>query len=170
MSIVKFNLGMNAVYLEIGGNQGNRLLNIKKAIHLISEELGEVYKQSSVYETPPWGFQSEQNFFNQILLVSTSLSATEVLAKTLQIEKSLGRVRAKEQYSSRTMDIDILFFNNEIINTKELIVPHPRLHLRRFVLEPMFELNKDFKHPILNKTMEELLNECEDNSQCTKVN
>ncbi len=161
---------MNKVVLEIGGNQGDRLKNIIRVTELIMQNIGVIKKKSSIYETPPWGFCSEQDFYNQVLLISTNLPVKEVLENALQIERKLGRVRGNEQFSSRTMDIDILFFNDEIINTEELIVPHPRLHLRRFVLEPMCEIDRSFKHPAFNKTVELLLSECEDNAECTKIN
>ncbi len=161
---------MNKIFIEIGGNEGDRLKNIRTAIKLIAQFVGEIKAQSSIFETPPWGFKSEQYFYNQVLLVDSILPFQELLSKTLLIEKQMGRVRGSERYSSRTMDIDILFFNNEIINTDTLIVPHPRLHLRRFVLEPLFEIDKNHKHPIFNKTVEQLLVECEDNSECIRLN
>lgn len=160
---------MNKVYIEIGGNQGDRLQNIQNAKLFIASSIGRVIEYSSIYETPPWGFESDQFFYNQVIYVETLFNAEELMKRAMVVEQQLGRVRSKDKYSSRTMDVDILFFNNEVLNTKNVVVPHPRMHLRRFVLEPMFELNKNLKHPILNKTIEQLLNECQDNSICTKI-
>ena len=160
---------MNKVYLLLGGNLGERYSLIKKAKYLIKEQIGNIIKESSLYETEPWGFKAKQNFLNQVIKVNTELKSYLVLEKCLGIEEELGRERRSVQYSSRTMDIDILFFNDEIINTKDLVVPHPKLHERRFTLEPVVEVAPDFIHPIFKRSLLELLEECNDESVVKKV-
>ena len=159
----------NTVYIELGGNEGNRLQLISDARQFIKDEGCKILEQSSVFETPPWGFSSNLNFYNQIIKIETKLSAVELIAILQLIETKLGRVRTDEQYSSRTMDIDILFFNDEIINEKGLTVPHPRLHLRKFVLEPMNEIASNFVHPVFKTTINQILQNCKDNSYCKKI-
>lgn len=160
---------MNKVYLLIGGNLNDRFKLLEIANKKISEKIGPVLKVSSVYETAPWGFEAEQNFLNQVLVVSTELSPRVLLSKCLDIESEMGRVRVPGQYASRTMDVDILFFNGEIINEKDLIIPHERLHQRKFTLEPLVELDPDFVHPVFKKSLTKLLLECEDNSEVVRL-
>lgn len=160
---------MNQVYLLIGGNLGDRYKLIGSAKLSITKKIGKIVKESSIYETTPWGFNSEQDFLNQVLYVSTDLSPKKVLNKCLEIEKELGRVRQSEQYSSRTIDIDILFYNDEIIHKQELIIPHERLHKRRFTLEPLVEIAPDLIHPVIKKSLFDILKECNDNSEVRKL-
>lgn len=160
---------MHQVFLGIGGNIGNKHDNFDKVYTFIKNELGVVTKSSSVYETSPWGFQAEENFWNQVLIVETKLSAVELLQKINNIENMFGRKRDGNQYKSREMDIDILYFNAKIIETENLTVPHPLLHLRLFVLVPLREIAPDFVHPVLKMTSVEMLNVCEDKSAIKKV-
>ena len=154
---------MNRVALLIGGNQGDRWALIEQATELIRQRIGSVVAVSGIHETEPWGeFDTpQQNFLNRALLVETSMSAYEVLREALVIESELGRVRneGNKLYSSRTMDIDLIFYNDEVINTPDLTIPHPRMHQRRFVLEPLTEIMPDYRHPVLHKTVKELLYE-----------
>lgn len=160
----------NIVFIELGGNMGNKLELIEDAKNILVNNYGcEIIKQSSVYETSPWGFISNSNFYNQIIKIGTILLPEELLNILLNIEKKLGRVRGVNKYNSRTMDMDILFFNNDIFDTKELIVPHPRLHLRRFVLVPMNEIESTYMHPVFKKSIRQLLLSCKDKSECKKV-
>lgn len=159
----------NQIYLLTGGNLGDRYGLLERAKKKIVEKIGEIIKESSIYETAPWGFNSEQDFLNQVFNVSTDLSPKELLNKCFEIENELGRVRQLEQYSSRTIDIDILFYNDEIIHEQELIIPHERLHKRRFTLEPLVEISPEYAHPKLNKTLSELLAECKDVSEVRKL-
>ena len=159
---------MNQVYLLIGGNLNNRFELLDKAKKGISEKIGTIAKESSIYETAPWGFESEQNFLNQVLIVFTTLTPMEVLEKCQIIENNLDRVRKEKQYTSRTMDIDILFYNDEIIHEKQLVIPHERLHQRRFTLEPLVEIAPNLLHPVLKKSLSEILKECKDNSEVKK--
>jgi 2-amino-4-hydroxy-6-hydroxymethyldihydropteridine diphosphokinase len=158
---------MNQVVLIAGGNLGNRMDNLLKAELEISNLVGEIAQKSSVYETEAWGFTSDMSFLNQVFIVQTALDANEVLSIVLDIELNMGRERKKGSgaYSSRSMDIDILFFNEHILKSENLEVPHPRLHLRRFVLAPLNELIPHFKHPIQGKTIEELLKMTQDHSK-----
>ena len=153
---------MNIVYLLLGGNRGNVKEAINTAKTLIAELIGSIISESSFYESEPWGFSSSNNFINQVLKIQTDLKAEQVLLQTQDIEVRLGRIRNNTHYESRTMDIDILFFNYKIIETEMLQIPHPRLHLRKFTLEPLNEIAGNFVHPILNETIENLNKKCDD--------
>jgi 2-amino-4-hydroxy-6-hydroxymethyldihydropteridine diphosphokinase len=159
----------NQVILSLGSNQGNRLNNIQSAIDLIHREAGTVVKVSKLYETPAWGFEGDA-FYNCALVLHTQRSAQTILEKVLGIEKKIGRVRSEsEGYQSRPIDIDLIAFNEEIINSKELQVPHPAMQERMFVLLPMRDLNLDWRHPILQKYLPEILKASEDKSQCQMI-
>lgn len=167
-----------AVFLLLGSNLGNRMENLDQAAALIREMAGEIDKASSVWETVPWGFCSNDRFYNAVLKIRTMLEPQPLLETLLCIEKKLGRRRTVSSYDesgdgfekneyypnyvSRTIDIDILFFGNRIIQSDQLLIPHPRLHLRRFTMEPLTELIPGFIHPLLGKTMQQLSDECKD--------
>ena len=159
---------MSKVYFSIGSNKGNRSGLINEAIDNIDLIIGKVILKSSIYETKSWGFNSN-NFYNICLLVESKLSPELILNKTLTIEKEMGRLKKTDQYSDRFIDIDILFFDNLIINSKSLEIPHPRIQLRKFVLTPMLELTPDLIHPILKKSIRQLEIECVDKDQPKKV-
>lgn len=161
---------MHQVFLGIGGNIGDKRKNFQQVHVLIEKKLGKVLKKSSVYETPPWGFQSEDAFWNEVMLIETKLEAEEVLWRINEIEAFFGRKRGKERYSSRQMDIDILYFNDEYFETKTLIIPHPKIQERRFVLIPLAEIAPDFKHPLLRMNSLEMLGNCLDKSMIKKIN
>ena len=152
---------MNTVYLLLGANLGNRSLTLKKASSLISENTGEIILASSLYETEAWGVNNQPDFLNQVLMVKTKLSAIEVLDSTQKIENLLGRKR-KEKWHARTIDIDLLFFNNEIIDSDRLKVPHPAMIERRFTLEPFAEISPELIHPLYFKSIQQLLYTCKD--------
>jgi 2-amino-4-hydroxy-6-hydroxymethyldihydropteridine diphosphokinase len=157
------------VVLSIGTNQGNRLENIESCLQLIHHEVATVVKVSKVYETPSWGFESEA-FYNIAIVVHTFDSAAEILSKILEIEQQMGRVREYTLgYQSRIIDIDIVVFDNEIIATDQLQVPHPLMQDRIFVLKPLLDLNLEWIHPILQKDIPELLSETKDTSDCKVV-
>lgn len=158
---------MDTAYLLTGGNLGNRKENLSKAIELINEHCGTVVKSSSLYETAAWGMTEQPSFLNQVLEISTSLSAKQLIRKILKIEKMMGRVR-KEKLGPRIIDIDILFYENEIHDLSFLKIPHPEIQNRRFVLVPLAEINPELQHPVLNKTIAELLEECPDNLEVRK--
>ncbi len=152
---------MNDVYLLTGGNVGDRLNNLQQAYKLIEKQVGQLLKKSSVYETAAWGLRNQNSFLNQVLLAATSLPAEKLLQTLLHIEQELGRKRL-EKMGPRTIDIDILFYNNEIISSPRLTVPHPQIANRRFVLIPLNEIASGFVHPVLKKTINQLLEMCPD--------
>ena len=159
----------NQVVLAIGSNQGNRLEVIQSAIECIHNEVGTIVKVSRLYETPAWGFESEP-FYNCALVMHSPLSADVILDKVLSLEKKLGRVRSEsEGYQSRIIDIDVIAFNEDIIATENLKIPHPLMQERMFVLLPMRDLNLDWRHPILQKYLPELLKASEDKSNCKVI-
>jgi len=156
---------MKKVFLGIGSNLGNRSENLKEALVKIGEHIGKIKCASSVYETEPWGFSSENKFLNMVVKVETSLTASDLLKRVLMIESLLGRLRDGSGYKSRTIDIDILLYGNQVLKENELIIPHPRLHERKFVLVPLCEIAPNKVHPLLKKTIRVLLKECTDKSK-----
>jgi len=157
------------VVLSIGSNQGNRLANIESCIALIHQEVGTVIEVSKLYETPAWGFESDA-FYNCALLLHTNLSAQKILNQVLKVEKQLGRIRSSQQgYQSRIIDIDLIVFDNEIIESEKLTIPHPLMQNRKFVLLPMQDLKLNWKHPVFHKTISELITITPDDSICTVV-
>ncbi len=157
---------MNVAFLCLGGNIGNREFTLKQAVEKINHEIGKVISQSNYYETEAWGVENQDKYLNQCICIETLLTSRQVLKKSLEIELSLGRKRNhKETYEPRTIDIDMLFYNSDFIQTKELTIPHPRLQLRKFVLIPLNEIAPTFLHPTLNKTIQTLLMECDDSSK-----
>lgn len=159
---------MSKVFFSIGSNKGNRSQLINEAIDKIDISIGRVELKSSIYETQSWGFKSN-NFYNVCLLIESSLSVESIFNKILKIEKDMGRLKSGNKYSDRCIDIDILFVEDIIVNNKNLIIPHPRLHLRKFVLTPMLDIAPDLIHPILNKSIKQLELECDDNDQPKKI-
>jgi deoxyguanosine kinase len=159
----------NQAILSIGSNQGNRLENIQKCIQLIQLELGTVFSVSKIYESPSWGFESD-SFYNCAIAIHTHKSAQKLLSGLLKIEKKMGRIRNQQDgYQPRIIDIDVISFENDIIKTASLVVPHPQMQKRLFVLIPMNDLQIEFIHPILNKSIQELIDDCEDESSCTVI-
>ena len=161
---------MAKVYLLLGGNLGDRNYYIQKSEQLIVRELGSIITKSSIYETEPWGFQHKQNFYNRVVVINTLLNPQELLEKIHSIENDLGRERGKKQYLSRTVDIDILFYDDVILNDTNLTIPHSQLHNRRFVLEPLCEIKPEFIHPVINVSVCDLLLQCEDKLAVSKIN
>jgi 2-amino-4-hydroxy-6-hydroxymethyldihydropteridine diphosphokinase len=155
---------MKIIFLGIGTNLGNRKDNLEQAVKRIEEHIGTVLKSSSVYETEPWGFQSETQFLNMVVQVGTLLTPSGLLGRVLMIEALLGRVRGKERYSSRIIDIDILLYEDVIINEESLKIPHPLMSDRKFVLVPLCEIASGMMHPVVKKTFGELLEVCGDKS------
>lgn len=160
---------MHKVYLGIGGNIGNKQNNFKEVYQSIENELGNIIHSSSIYETPPWGFQSTNTFWNSVLVISTVLRPDFLLTRIHAIEDRFGRKRNQEGYASREIDIDILYFDDLFIETETLIIPHPLMHLRKFVLVPLNEIAPDLKHPLLRFTSMEMLENCKDESVIKKI-
>ena len=159
----------NQIVLSLGSNIGNRLETIKSSIAIIHAEIATVVKVSSVYETPSWGFESEP-FYNCAILIHTSKSAQRILSQVLKVEKQLGRIRTNDKtYQARIIDIDIISCNEEVISTENLEIPHKQMQNRKFVLLPMQDLELNWTHPILKKSIPELLQICEDESECVVV-
>lgn len=154
---------MAIVYLSLGSNKGDRIGYLQQATSLLSSVEGNsLIRTSALYETEPWNTVSEVWFVNAVIEIKTDLAPQELLAECHRIEKQLGRNREEEgHYGPRTIDIDILFYDNEIINDDNLFVPHKFFHQRAFTLVPMLELVPGFLHPVLNKTVEELHEELE---------
>lgn len=155
----------STVVLLTGGNLGQRQENLKRVEALIQLHIGSIEMQSSIYESAPWGFESENNFLNQVFISKTKLLPEEVLKKCHEIENEFKRVRNPAFYISRTMDVDILFYNSDLISTPKLTIPHLQLHNRRFTLLPLNEIMGDFIHPKLKKSVKDLLLSCEDSSE-----
>ena len=159
------------VYISLGSNLGNRKSYLQSATNLINQRIGKVEKISSIYQTPAWGFEGEF-FYNSCLIIKTSLLPNEVLDKLLEIEKVLGRVRNTKSkgYQSRCIDLDILLYDNLIIDTPILQIPHPQMQHRRFVLMPLAEISPEKVHPSLQKTIAELLKTTQDTSKISITN
>ena len=152
---------MNIVFLQLGSNLGTRELLLREALLLIEKKVGTVQAASKIYESTSWGVKSERNYLNQIIKIKTKLLASDVLSRILIIEEELGRVRVKK-WGDRLIDIDILFYNNEIIENTSLYVPHKYMHERMFVLVPLNEIAPEKIHPRYNKTVKVLMKECVD--------
>lgn len=159
------------VYISLGSNLGNRKSYLQSATNLINQRIGKVEKISSIYQTPAWGFEGEF-FYNSCLIIKTSLLPNEVLDKLLEIEKVLGRVRNTKSkgYQSRCIDLDILLYDNLVIDTPILQIPHPQMQHRRFVLMPLAEISPEKVHPSLQKTIAELLKTTQDTSKISITN
>lgn len=153
---------MATVFLILGSNLGDRIAYLDSAKKSIIENAGDISRQSSFYETEPWGFEHENQFLNQVISLETILEPLTLLKKIKIIEKNLGRIKSKERYSARVIDIDILFYDHLIIASPKLTVPHPEIPNRRFVLEPLAELDADFVHPVSGMSVRAMLENCLD--------
>ncbi|HWY11052.1 MAG TPA: 2-amino-4-hydroxy-6-hydroxymethyldihydropteridine diphosphokinase [Bacteroidia bacterium] len=160
---------MNVAFLCLGGNMGDRLANLSRAKVLIIDKGINIMIQSSIYETKAWGVSNSPDYYNQCLKITTGLTAPVLMEVFLDVEKELGRVRTENKNQSRTIDIDVLLFNNEIIKTELIEIPHPRIHLRQFVLKPLNEIASDIMHPVFKKTINQLLQICTDTLSAKKI-
>ena len=156
------------VYLLLGANLGDKQQTFSHATRYVAEQIGPIVAQSGLYETAAWGITDQPAFLNQVLMVETDLSPDDVLAKTQAIEQKLGRSRA-EKWAARVIDVDLLFYDDLIINTPTLTLPHPFLHQRRFTLVPLAELAPDLMHPVLKQTILTLLTNCPDKGEVIKL-
>ncbi|UAY51443.1 2-amino-4-hydroxy-6-hydroxymethyldihydropteridine diphosphokinase [Ferruginibacter albus] len=152
---------MNRIYLLLGSNIGNSQQQLLKAIKLIEKNIGNVIRQSKLYQTAAWGNNDQPDFLNQVIIVATKQAPEKLIQTILAIEEKMGRVRTIKN-APRIIDIDILFFDKDIIQQKDLIVPHPEIQNRRFVLTPLNELSPNFKHPVIKKNIHQLLSICKD--------
>ena len=152
---------MNTVYLLLGSNMGDSEQMLAVATNMIEKNIGKLTKSSSIYRTAAWGKEDQPDFLNQIIIVSSLLSSSTLLKEIFIIEKEMGRVRTTKN-AARVIDIDMLFFNDEIIQTENLTVPHKQIQNRKFVLVPLAEIAPDFIHPVLKKSSLELLSICSD--------
>jgi 2-amino-4-hydroxy-6-hydroxymethyldihydropteridine diphosphokinase len=152
---------MNKTYLLLGSNMGNSQKQLSKSILLIEKQIGKLLRQSGLYSTAAWGNTNQPDFLNQVIMVETELSAIQTMQTILNIEKKMGRLRTVKN-APRIIDIDILFFNKEIIDREYLNIPHPQIQNRRFALVPLNQLSPNLKHPVLKKTVHQLLIHCPD--------
>ncbi|OAQ42157.1 hypothetical protein A5893_03310 [Pedobacter psychrophilus] len=158
---------MCKVYLLLGGNLDNRENNISLALNHLEKEIGNIIQKSSIFETKAWGLHEQPDFLNIAVIINTNLEPLELLKKTQKIENLLGR-RREEKWGARTMDIDILFYDDRIIHTKELTLPHPLIAERMFVLIPLNEISPNLMHPVLYQTINQLLINCLDHLPVNK--
>ena len=152
---------MNKTYLLLGSNMGNSQLQLTRAINNISKQIGIVIRQSKLYITSAWGNTNQPDFLNQVIVVETKLSSIQTMQTILTIEKQMGRLRTVKN-APRLIDIDILYFNKEVVDSKLLRLPHPEIQNRRFVLIPLNELSPNFLHPLSGKSNHQLLKDCND--------
>ena len=157
VSLHKHFLILKTTFLSLGSNCNEAILIIEKSIDLLNNEIGVLVNKSAVYFSSAWGFNSENKFFNQVVVFETALEAEKLLEKIKNIETELGKTETSQFFNDRNIDIDILFYNNEVFVTENLCIPHPLLHFRLFCLQPLCEINPNLLHPVLNKTVNELL-------------
>ncbi|NOT36051.1 MAG: 2-amino-4-hydroxy-6-hydroxymethyldihydropteridine diphosphokinase [Saprospiraceae bacterium] len=158
------------VYLLLGTNLGNKTKNLKTAIENLKKQLGPIVKSSHMYVSPPWGVSEiQEDYYNIAICLTTNKNPNQALERIQFIEKSMGRVRNKPN-ESRIIDIDILLWESKIIQEKGLEVPHPRLQLRKFALQPLAEIAPEIIHPVYKLRIEELLSKCEDQSEARRIN
>ena len=159
---------MNIAYLLIGGNLGNRSANLQKAIHLIEQNCGQIVQLSAIYETAAWGLTDQPSFYNQAIKLQTILEPETLMQQLLNIETEMGRIRTIK-LGPRIIDLDMLFYNQSILNTDLLVIPHPAITKRRFALLPLAEIAPELIHPVYSKTIELLLKECPDQLDVQKL-
>ena len=154
---------MNEAYLCLGGNLGDCFANLRRACLAIDGQLGRITAKSALYRSQAWYMENAPDFLNQVIKLETNLPARQLLKELQAIEKEMGRTRTEGNgYQNRTIDIDILFFNDEVIRTNQIEIPHPRLHVRKFVLIPLQEIAANRVHPKFGKTINELVDLCSD--------
>jgi len=159
---------MSNCFLLLGTNLGDKETNLRNAINAINVQIGDIITKSSIYSTAAWGKENQDDFLNQVVKMSTDKSPDEVLRHCLLIEKELGRVRF-EKWGARLIDIDVLYYDQVILDTEDLKIPHPQIQNRRFTIVPLIELEEAFIHPVLNKTQIELLEDCQDELEVSKI-
>ncbi len=161
---------MQTCYILLGSNLGDKVRNLQAACELIHSSIAQIINASSLYQTESWGFETPDIFLNQVIETKTALDPDKLLDQLLNLETSLGRKRHGNGYTSRLIDLDILFYDNLVISKNGLVIPHPLLHKRRFALTPMNEIAPGWVHPVLNKTTSQLLLECDDRLKVQLLN
>jgi 2-amino-4-hydroxy-6-hydroxymethyldihydropteridine diphosphokinase len=160
---------MPRIVLLLGSNIGDKRKQLQSALFLLEKKLGKVQMKSHLYQTKAWGNESQDDFYNMAVLVETGVSPDGALEKIFTIEKDLGRERNELRYQPRTIDIDILFYDSLVMHKEALTIPHPQIQARRFTLLPLMDLMPDFIHPVLNKEIRVLLEECNDDLDCEDI-
>lgn len=159
---------MKEIFLLLGSNLGDPKEYLNQAVNMIRKQIASPVKLSSIYKTAAWGKSDQPDFYNQVVHLESGMEASNLLSCIHKIENELGRLR-NEHWGSRTIDIDILFFGQEILNTQDLVIPHKLLHKRKFALIPLSEIAADLFHPVLKKTVKQLLLELDDNLSVEKL-
>jgi 2-amino-4-hydroxy-6-hydroxymethyldihydropteridine diphosphokinase len=159
---------MKGIYLILGSNLGDKFLSVQRATNLIRKMIGEVEAESSIYDTEPWGYEKQPNYLNKVIKLNTTLPPDELLQKINSIENEFGRKR-KEKWHERILDVDILYYQDRVIKTGDLEIPHPQIANRRFALIPLCEIAPEEKHPVTGKTQKQMLEECNDTLQVNKM-
>ncbi len=160
---------MNKIFILLGTNLGDRYQQLSQAKQYLEKQVGAIQEESSIYETAAWGVEDQPSFLNQVILINSPLSALECLRHTQQIELDLGRIRLKK-WGERAIDIDLLYFNEEIINYPNLVIPHPFISERRFTLAPLAEIAPTYIHPVYKINNVSLLHNCKDELPVKKIN
>lgn len=160
---------MKEAFLSLGSNVGDSIHLLRAAIQLLNNKVGRVARKSGTYRTEPWGNRDQAEFLNEVVLIETVLGPEDLLEATQSIEAELGRVRTDDRFSPRTMDIDILLCGNLVLRDERLTIPHPKMHERLFVLIPLHEIAPGVIHPVLHRTIDELLRDCDDTSRVVRV-
>lgn len=162
-------MSQHQLILSLGGNLGNKSQIFSDTHRLIEKNIGFITCFSSIYQTPPWGFKSKRDFWNQITIVTTRLNPTQILNQIAEIESHFGRERTPGKYLSRKMDIDILFFDNLVYESENLTIPHPQIENRKFVLVPLAEIIPGFIHPKSGISIAKMLELCDDSSEIIRI-
>jgi 2-amino-4-hydroxy-6-hydroxymethyldihydropteridine diphosphokinase len=153
---------MAIAYLMLGSNLGDKSTNLQLALKAVRKEAGIILYSSPIYESEPWGFSHPEYFYNQLLVIQTRLKPEDLLLKILEIEEGMGRIRNSKEYEARTIDIDILFYDRQNIQSGNLVIPHPKIPERRFVLLPLMKVASQMMHPITGQTIWQIYRECRD--------
>jgi 2-amino-4-hydroxy-6-hydroxymethyldihydropteridine diphosphokinase len=162
IALLSWLMKKHRAYLCIGGNLGERLENLEETRDFVLFNMGDIIQESPIYQSSAWGMEGAPDFLNQVLEIETELTPEQLLAEIEELEEFYGRERKDNQYLNREMDVDILFFGDEPIETEALSVPHPRMHERKFVLQPLNDIAADLVHPVLKLKISELLAKCTD--------